>query len=187
MKKLLFLFLLLTCPAFFTFADDTGTGCLIGEHWVYTAYIGASQVIGQGSQQYRYYNVNGAKIPVYTGWGANLYRGYRCGYINRYDATSFWDATIPPYGDNVNIPQEQEYTKLGGQCIVSATLGGLSVPTDGQSGVGEYVYYSYNKTNKCSNPPNSLPIDDYTQLIVLNIAVIGVYFLNKKVPNLAQA
>jgi hypothetical protein len=180
MKKLLILFLLIL-KATFASANDTGYGCMTGEHWVYTQYMGMASVTGAGPEQYRYYSYSGFKIPIYRGWGHNLYRGYRCGWINVYSATSFYDSTIPPYGENVNIEGEQEYTLQGAGCIISTSLGGQPLSTDGQSGEGRYVYYDYNKTDKCGGGTQTpVPLDDYIWVIMMGTVLTGAIFLRNK-------
>jgi hypothetical protein len=168
MKKLPILFLFLLIPVFI-FADTSGTGCKIGEGYIYTDYLGIGYPY-TGQPGVRYYNSNGAKIPFYWGYGQNLHRGYRCGYINIYGASSYYDDQT---GQTVQIPAENEITAwLGENCIIAASLTGSIVGQD------SYVAYTYNKTNKCSTPPQNVPIDDNIWLIIIGIALVGAFFLS---------
>jgi hypothetical protein len=180
-KFLLLLFFYLVNP-FLTFADDSGYGCMVGEHWVYTSEMGTSKVKGAGNEVYRYFSFTSHKIPIYPGYGMNLHRGYRCGYINRYPASSYYDSSIPPYGANVPIPAEQEYTLQGEPCVVSPTLGGPPTATSGQSGMGQYVYYTYNRTNMCGGggPVQNVPLDDYIWLMLIGAGVVGYVTIVRK-------
>lgn len=135
-----------------------------------------AQPYGTGVAPIKYYNSNGPKVPIYWGYGPNLNRGYKCGYINVYPASSYWDQDLQ---QNVPIPAEQEMSDLGQQCAIAPSLNVAPVATD------TYVHYDYNKTDKCSNSPNNLPIDDYLGFIVLGMAGFGAYFLRKKVLTLA--
>ena len=184
MKKLLVLFLLILNTTF-SFADDSGYGCMVGEHWVYNVEMGTSKVIGAGNELYRYFNYNAFKIPIYPGYGQNLHRGYRCGFINRYPASSYWDSEIKPYGGNVPIPAEQEYTLLGSPCVVSSTLGGQPMATSGQSGMGQYVYYTYNRTGMCGggggNPTEDVPLDDYIGLFAIGVGLTGFIAIRRNI------
>ncbi|RZK42884.1 MAG: hypothetical protein EOO90_06040 [Pedobacter sp.] len=181
MRKLLVLSILLFTTTF-TFADDSGYGCMIGEHWVYTVPMGTSKVNGWDNTQYKYFKFSGHKIPIYPGYGLNLHRGYRCGYINRFGASSYYDSTIPPYGGMVAIPAEQEYTLQGSACVVSNTLGGAPMGASGQSGVGQYVYYTYNRSNMCGGGgQTNVPLDDYAWVLVLGAGAMAVFLLKRHI------
>ncbi len=169
MRKLLILFLL-SLTSTFTFADVSGEGCKIGEGYIYTQYLGTAPAY-TGTNPIRYYNSNGPKIPFYWGYGQNLHRGYRCGYINVYPASSYYDQET---GQNVPIPAENEFSFLGPQCVIAPTLGATPIATD------SYVSYSYMKTSKCTvTPPQNVPIDDYVWIILITFALVGIFFLRK--------
>jgi len=167
MRKLLILLILLFSTNL-TFADVSGNGCKIGEGYIYTQYLGMASAY-TGTPPIRYYNSNGPKIPFYWGYGQNLHRGYRCGYINVYGASSYYDAET---GQNVQIPAENEFNYLGSQCVIAPTLGATPVSTD------SYVSYSYMKTNKCMVVPT--PLDDYAWFILIGTAILGTVFLKVK-------
>lgn len=161
MKNLLILLFL----SFFTstaFADISGTGCKIGEGYIYTDYLGMAPAY-TGTAPIRYYKSNGNKIPFYWGYGQNMHRGYRCGYINVYGASSYYDTET---GQTVPIPAENEFSYLGPQCVIAPSLGATPVQTD------SYVSYSYMKTSKCS--PVATPIDDQAWYPLLAIAIVGI-------------
>ena len=167
MRKSLILLLLLISTNL-AFADVSGNGCKIGEGYIYTQYLGEAPAY-TGTPAIRYYNSNGPKIPFYWGYGQNLHRGYRCGYINVYGASSYYD---PETGQTVQIPAENEFNFLGPQCVIAPSLGATPVSTD------SYVSYSYMKTNKCTPVPT--PIDDYSWFILMATAVVGTAFLKLK-------
>lgn len=169
MRKLPILFLLLLLSKF-TFADVSGEGCKIGEGFIYTQYLGSTPAY-TGTPPIRYFNSNGPKIPFYWGYGQNLHRGYRCGYINVYPASSYYDQES---GTNIPIEAENEFTYLGSQCVIAPTLGATPVATD------SFVSYSYMKTNKCAvTPPENVPLDDYIGVILFASALTGAYFLRE--------
>jgi len=161
----------------FTFADISGTGCKIGQGYIYTDYLGSTPAY-TGTAPIKYYNSNGAKIPFYWGYGQNLHRGYRCGYINVYPASSYYDQQT---NQNIPIPAENEFSFLGSQCVIAPTLGATPVSTD------SYVSYTYMKTSACAvNPPENIPIDDDVWLIVIGSAVMGIFFLRRRLINFQQ-
>ena len=167
MKYLLILFILLFYIS--SFADTSGYGCKIGHDYVYTEYLGKASAY-QGTPALHYFRNTGPKVPIYWGYGCNDCRGYRCGYINVYGATSYYDPTIPPHGGNVSIPAEEEFISQGVQCVIAPYLGAPPVATD------TYVHYRYNQTNKCStNPPTGVPIDDYLFIFVPVFLIFCVY------------
>ena len=169
MKKLFTLFFFLL-NATLSFADSSGTGCKIGSGYVYTQELGIAHPYGPGSN-IRYFNSNGPKIPIYWGSGHNQYQGYRCGYINVYPASSYYDYST---NQNIPIPAENEYTRLQGGCAIAPSLSASPVATD------TYVAYTYNQTNKCSVPPVNTPLDDYVWYILLLSAGIGLFFLKNE-------
>lgn len=171
MKYLILSFLLIISST--TFADTSGYGCKIGHDYVYTEYLGKAPAY-QGQPDIYYFKSNGPVVPLYWGYGCNDCRGYRCGYINVYGATSYYDSTIPPNGGNVSVPAENEFVSQGVQCVIAPYLGAPPVATD------TYVYYSYNKTNKCSNnPPTGVPIDDYLFLFSSVFVMFCIYSIRK--------
>jgi len=156
-------------------ADTSGYGCKINNDFVYTKYLGMATPY-QGQPAVIYYDSNGPKVPIYWGWGCNDCRGYRCGYINVYGATSYYDPSIPPYGGMVNVPAENEFTFQNKPCAIAPSLNSQPVATD------SYVYYSYNKTNKCGGtPPTNVPIDDHLWVLVMLTGMIGVYSFKKQI------
>ncbi|MES2417981.1 MAG: hypothetical protein V4541_07310 [Bacteroidota bacterium] len=166
---LLLIFFLLPILAFST---TTGTGCKIGNGYIYTDYLGMASPYGPNETKLRYYNSNGNKIPFYWGYGDNDNRGYHCGFINVYGATSYYDSVLKK---NVSIPAENEFSFLGGgNCIIAPTLGATPVAQD------SYVSYTYNRTDKCAGSPQNVPIDDYIWLIVLATAGLGLFFLRNE-------
>lgn len=167
MRKLLILFLLCLTTTF-AFADVSGNGCKIGEGYIYTEYLGMTPAY-TGTPPIRYYKSTGAKIPFYWGYGENLHRGYRCGYINVYGSSSYYDSET---GQNVPIPAENEFNYLGPQCVIAPSLGATPVQTD------SYVSYSYMKTSKCTPVPT--PVDDSTWFMLMGLAVLGAGFLKIK-------
>lgn len=171
--KLLFFFSLTTI--LFTsnaIATSSGNGCKIGENYVYTRYLGKASAY-TGTPEILYYDSNGPKIPIYWGYGCNDCRGYRCGYINMYGASSYHDPTIPPNGANVYIPAEQEMTSLGVQCVIAPALGATPVSTD------THVSYTYNKTDKCNIPQTNVPLDTHVYVMITVTGLAGVYFLRR--------
>ena len=175
MRKLLILLLFLFTSTL-VFADVSGTGCKIGEGYIYTDYLGSAPAY-TGTAPIRYYNSNGAKIPFYWGNGGNLHRGYRCGYINVYGYSTYYD---PEIGQHVPIPAESEFSFLGPQCVIAPTLGATPITTD------SYVSYTYMKTDKCYTPPQNVPIDDYIWVVVFASALAGTFFLREKLVGLPQ-
>ena len=171
MKKTLALFLLLLI-SFFSFADTSGTGCKINSDYVYTQELGMASPYGPGSNV-RYFNSNGPKIPIYWGSGHNQYQGYRCGFINIYQASSYYDYNTK---QNVPIPAEDEIVRnMGGGCAIAPNLSSQPIATD------TYVAYTYNRTNKCAvAPPLNTPIDDYVWVLVLISAGIGLFLLKNE-------
>lgn len=169
MKKLSILFVFFLC-SFSLFADTSGYGCKIGQDYVYTEYLGMADPYG-GQPPLIYYKSTGAKVPIYWGWGCNDCRGYRCGYINVYGASSYYDSET---GQNVPFPAEEEFISQNKQCVIAPYLGATPVATD------TYVYYSYNKTNKCGGNPNNVPLDDEVLGIIAASAVLSVFFLKSK-------
>ncbi len=174
MRKLPILLLLLITTKL-TFADTSGDGCKIGEGYIYTDYLGMGFPYA-GQPGVRYYNSNGAKIPFYWGYGQNLHRGYRCGYINIYGASSYYDQET---GQTVQIPAENEITQWYGQnCAIAPNLSSAPVATD------SYVAYTYNRTNMCTVAPTTpVPLDDYVWVILIGSAVSGGYLLRVKTAN----
>lgn len=171
MKKLLLLLLFLQTSSFIL-ADVSGEGCKIGQGFIYTQYLGSAPAY-TGTAPIRYYNSNGPKIPFYWGYGEHLHRGYRCGYINVYPASSYYDSET---GQTVQIPAENEFSFKGPQCVIAPTLGATPVATD------SYVSYSYMKTNKCTvAPPENIPLDDYVGLIMITVALAGAFFIRRSI------
>ncbi|MEJ5992815.1 hypothetical protein WG904_00195 [Pedobacter sp. Du54] len=167
MKKLLVL-LILTCCTTLAIADISGNGCKIGHDYVYTQYLGTAPAYN-GTPPIIYYKSNGPKIPIYWGYGFNEHQGYRCGYINVYGASSYYDYEKK---QNVPIPAENEFNYLGKQCVIAPYLGAPPVATD------SYVSYSYMKTDKCNPVPT--PLDNYTWFILIGTAILGTVFLKVK-------
>lgn len=157
----------------FAFSDDSGNGCKIGQNYVYTEYLGEADPYG-GQQKLIYYNSNGPRIPIYWGHGHNEYQGYRCGYINVYPASSYYDYVLKK---NVPIPAENEFTFEGKQCVIAPALGARPVNTDA------YVSYSYNKTGKCGGPPQNIPLNDHVWMMLLLVAGFGALAIKKKMIN----
>lgn len=171
MKKQLTLLVLLLLVFKFSSADISGYGCKIGQDFVYTQYLGKAPAY-TGTAPIHYFKSNGPKVPIYWGYGCNDCRGYRCGYINKYSAGSYWDPTIAPYGAMVSFPAEEEFISQGVQCVIAPSLGAAPVATD------TYVYYSYNKTNKCGGtPPVNVPLDDHIGYVIAGVSIIGAYRL----------
>ena len=173
-KLIFFLFFatfLLTSNAI---ATSSGNGCKIGQDYVYTRYLGKTSAY-VGTPEILYYDSNGPKIPIYWGYGCNDCRGYRCGYINMYGATSYYDPTIPPHGGTVYVSAEQEMTSLGVQCVIAPSLGASPIRTD------THVFYTYNKTDKCDIPQTNVPFDSHVWIMLLITGLVGVYFLKIKI------
>ncbi len=167
MKYLYIAFLFLLVPA--AKATTTGTGCRVGDY-VYINYIGNAPAYHPSNPQKRFYTKT-TNIPIYWGYGMNQHQGYRCGYINYYPASSYYDYEKK---QNIPIPEEREYTVITyGGCVLSNTLGG-SVLNE-----GDYVSYTYNKTGKCGTNPNDLPFDDYIWVLMLAAGGAGAYFIYK--------
>ncbi|WP_090992781.1 hypothetical protein [Pedobacter insulae] len=169
MRKLLILILLML-PAYLVSADISGTGCKIGQGYVYTEYLGSAPAY-TGTAPIKYYKSNGAKIPIYWGNGHNQYQGYRCGYINSYPASSYYDYDTKT---NVPIPAENEFSYLGEQCVISPYLGGPPISTD------SYVSYSYMKTSKCSTDQTPVPLDDYVWVVIVGIGALSTFFIRNR-------
>lgn len=163
------IFFLLFFPAI-SFATISGTGCKIGRDYVYTEYLGMASPYHPSNPKIRYYRSTGPKVPIYWGEGHNQYQGYRCGYINIYPASSYYDAE---QGKNVPIPAENEITSyLSGGCVIAPSLGATPVSQD------TYVAYSYNRTGMCTvKPPNNIPLDDYIWLMLVVAGGLGFFFL----------
>lgn len=170
MRKL-FLLLFLLFTKSFAFADISGNGCKIGQDYVYTEYLGMAPAY-TGTAPIRYYKSTGAKIPIYWGYGFNQHQGYRCGYINVYGASSYYDYTTKK---NIPIPAENEFTRLGSQCVIAPFLGAPPVATD------SYVSYSYMKTSYCAPVPT--PLDTNVWVILIGSSVLGAFFLRSKLSN----
>lgn len=166
MKKLFFLILIILATTQ-AFADVSGTGCKIGENYVYTEYLGMAPAY-TGTAPIRYYKSTGARIPIYWGYGQNLHRGYRCGYINEYGSSSYYD---PETGQTVPIPAEDEFSYLGSQCVIAPSLGATPVATD------SYVSYSYMKTSKCTTTP--VPLDDNVWFVLVGSGLLGAFAVRK--------
>ncbi len=157
MKKLILSLSLLLATSL-AFADVSGNGCKIGQGYVYTEYLGMAPAY-TGTQP----------IPIYWGYGFNQHQGYKCGYINVYGASSYYDHETK---QNVPIPAENEFTRLGPQCVIAPSLGAQPVSTD------SYVSYSYMKTSKCNTTP--VPIDDNAWFLLIGSALPGAIFLRTK-------
>jgi|GEM_PF-1641251 len=170
MRKLPILFILLL-HSLSLLADTSGYGCKIGQDYVYTEYLGMAPAY-TGTAPIKYYKSTGARVPIYWGWGCNDCRGYRCGYINVYGATSYYD---PDTGQNVPVEAENEFTYQGENCVIAPSLGATPVATD------SYVYYSYNKTGKCGGNQNNVPLDDEVWVMLIATALLAVFFLKSKV------
>lgn len=168
MRKLLLL-LVLVLNVFTVCADTSGYGCKINNDYVYTEYLGMAPAY-TGTAPIKYYKSNGPKVPIYWGWGCNDCRGYRCGYINVYGATSYYD---PELGQNVPVPAENEFTYTGESCVIAPSLGAPPVATD------SYVHYSYNKTGKCG-PPQNVPLDTEVWMMLAATAMLSAFFLIQK-------
>ncbi|MDQ7947342.1 MAG: hypothetical protein REI78_13105 [Pedobacter sp.] len=159
--KLTFLLLLTVTSCF---ADTSGSGCRIDDK-VYTEYLGMGYPYGTSQPQKRYYK-NTAYVPIYYGYGYNQHQGYKCGFINIYPASSYWNGS-----ENVPIPAENEInsTSFGG-CVISTTLGGSPIRE------GDYVTFTYNRTGACAS---SLPLDDYIWLLFVLVGAGGIYYIRK--------
>ncbi len=167
MKKL-FLILSFLFSFIFVQAQNSGFGCKIGHEYLYTDYLGKAPAY-VGTAPIHYFRSNGNRIPFYWGYGFNQHQGYRCGYINVYPSSSYYDYKT---GKNIQIPSEQEFTSLGEQCVIAPSLGAPPVATD------TYGRYSYNKTNKCGgDSETNVPLDDYIPILLLGVGFIGYYFL----------
>lgn len=151
-----------------TFAQTSGTGCRV-EDKVYTDYLGDASPYHPSNPSKKFYGTN-HYIPIYYGSGHNQYQGYRCGYINIYPASSYWNGS-----ENVPIPAENEITSsASGACVISTSLGGSVIRE------GDYVSFTYNKPGKCSViPPAELPLDDYIWVALLAAGAFGFYFMRK--------
>lgn len=173
MKKVfaVFIFMLISN---FALSDDSGYGCKIGQEYVYTEYLGMASPYDPSNPKIRYYKSTGAKIPIYWGSGHNEYQGYRCGYINVYPASSYYDYALQK---NVPIPAENEMNALGQGCVIAASLGATPISTD------TYVAYSYNKTGKCGGPPQNVPLNDHVWMLLLLAAGYGALVIKKRMAN----
>jgi hypothetical protein len=150
------------------FADDSGYGCRIGDK-VYTEYLGTAFPYGPENPSSKYYK-NASYIPIYYGYGYNQHQGYKCGFINIYPASSYYNGQ-----NEVPIPAENEITSTQfNSCVTSATLGGGVISN------GDYVGYTYNRTENCYvAPPAPLPLDDQIWWMLIPISALGFYFLKK--------
>lgn len=164
MKLLKFVFLVLISAN--SFAQTSGSGCRV-EDKVYTTYLGNASPYHPSNPSKKFYSPN-VYIPIYYGSGHNQYQGYRCGYINIYPASSYWNGS-----QNVPIPEENEITStVTGGCVISSSLGGSVIRE------GDYVTYTYNKPGKCG-PPAELPLDDYIWVALLAAAGLGFFLMRK--------
>lgn len=162
MRYLLILFLFISTSCL---ADDSGNGCRIGDK-VYTQYLGTAYPYGPENGSSKYYQ-NSNYIPIYYGYGYNQHQGYKCGFINIYPASSYWNGQ-----ENVAIPAENEITSSQfNSCVISSSLGGSVISN------GDYVGYTYNRTSSCYV---ATPLDDYIWLLVISFCALGYYFLKKK-------
>lgn len=153
-------------------ADTSGIGCKYGNN-VYTQYLGDGYPYGPQSDKLPYYS-NSVYVPIYFGDGPNLGRTYRCGWINSYSQTQYWDAQQQKL---ITTPGEDEFQFRPGRpgCIISTSLNGPIIKRE------DLVDYSYNKTNKCSTPPTNVPLDDHLWILVLVTGLTGLYFFKKQI------
>lgn len=147
-------------------ADDSGYGCRIDDK-VYTEYLGEAYPYGTSNPKMKYYKSNGAYIPIYYGYGYNQHQGYKCGFINIYPSSSYWNGS-----QNVPIPAENEITSTSfNSCVTAPSL------NSAVSRNGDYVGYTYNRTSECSGPPTGVPLDDYLLPIILLCCAVGAYYI----------
>ncbi|WP_316804038.1 hypothetical protein [Pedobacter nototheniae] len=150
-----------------TFSQSYGEGCKV-ENVVYTNYLGEARPYGSSNPLTKFYQKPGPNIQI---WYNNSNTGYKCGYINSYGSSSYWDGT-----KNVSIPAQNEILATKGDCVTAATLGGSI------TGNGVLVDYKVNDPTYCSSPPtNNLPIDDYMPGVILLAGGIGVFFIKKQI------
>lgn len=168
MKFLISLFILLC--SFSCFADTSGSGCRIDDK-VYTQYLGEAYPYGTSNPKKKYYKSNGAYVPIYYGYGYNQHQGYKCGFINIYPSSSYYNGS-----ENVPIPAENEITSTSFSACVTASSLGASPERD-----GDYVTFTYNRTSSCTvTPPANLPLDDYAWVAIIGAGLIGFYLLRNR-------
>ncbi len=147
-------------------AQEVRQGCRIGDT-IYTEYLGMANPYSPSNPPVRFFRQPGASVAIYYGAGN---RGYQCGMVNIYPASSYWNGSA-----NVPIPAQNEIISSagGGSCVTSSSLGGNVV------GNGEFVTFQINNPAGCGNNPNNLPIDNYTWALLIGSAAAGVYAMRK--------
>lgn len=159
-------FILLLLFPVTVFADTSGSGCRVDDK-VYTTYLGMGYPYGSSQPMKRYYK-NTTYVPIYYGYGYNQHQGYKCGFINIYPNSSYWNGS-----QNVPIPAENEITSSSfGGCVIATSLGASPQRE------GDYVTFTYNRTGECAS---ELPLDDYNWVILVLTALAGLYFIRKKI------
>jgi hypothetical protein len=149
-----------------SFADSSGYGCRIDDK-VYTEYLGEAYPYGESNPKSKYYKSVGSYIPIYYGHGYNQHQGYKCGFINIYPSSSYWNGS-----EEVPIPAENEITSNSfNACVTAPSLNGAVVRN------GDYVGYTYNNTSKCN--PTGVPLDDYMSIILIPFGLISAYLIRK--------
>lgn len=172
MRYFIFVFLLLSVP-FYSKGQTGGQGCRIGNN-IYTDYLGYAKHPNDQSKWMYYFDSNGRNYPI----NYNNSERYKCNYVNSYVAGSYYDSNIPPYGANVTIPPQNEFTIYSPQdCVIAQRLGGALV-ADG----GDRVNYSVNNPTYCdsSSTKTNLPLDSYSIVFVLVGGSVGFFAINKK-------
>ncbi|RZK48306.1 MAG: hypothetical protein EOO99_10475 [Pedobacter sp.] len=167
MKKLL-LFFVFILSSTWLFAQNSGIACKIGHDFIYTEYLGKASAY-TGTAPIHYFRSTGNKIPFYWGYGYNQHQGYKCGFINMYPASSYWNGS-----QNIPIEAEQEFIATNQQCVIAPYLGAPPVATD------TYGSYSYNKTGKCGGGNTNVPLDDYIPFLLIGVGFVGFYFLKSR-------
>jgi len=168
MKFKLLVFLVLICNS--VFGQTNGDGCNTGSS-IYTQYLGMAPYYGDVNNMVRVYKTNGNSIAINT----NNSNRYQCGSINVYPQGSYWDSSIPPYGAMVTIPAQNEIISEGANnsCVLAPSL---SAAGNGNvNGNGKYTTYTYNNPQYCN-----VPLDGHIPFLILFIAGIGFYQVNKR-------
>jgi len=180
--KFLLSIVILFIGSFFNllFAQTTGRGCNLGNS-VATQFLGTATYNGHSDQFVRVYSSSSSTIvPIVNG---NGYAGYRCGYINVYDAGSRYVASS---NSNVSYSAAHEITATYSvRCATAASFSSNYNSNSGGAEASEEVDYRYNDpayyadadpNYPCSNATaNNLPVDQNILIMLLPLGLLGFW------------
>jgi hypothetical protein len=183
-----FLFVLSFVVSNTLFARTAGRGCNLGNR-VAIQYLGMATYNGHADQKVYVYSASPPTIiGIVFGQG---YSGYRCGYINIYNAGTRYNSATQ---QNVPYQAAKEITAdysgdNSHRCATAFSFSPNFISNQGGSEgyeadyrYNDPAYYADSDPNfPCNAPMSNLPIDDYTWILVSFIGIFGAISIRYKV------